>query len=731
MNGRKFAVGFAVLAALLVAYLVYAQLTGTPAVDLNMPKSLPGPDVQSAVDNGEDPIGTIAGVGIGALERPRFFHTNEKQQVDREMGFEELLHKEGDQWEITNPFMRLFLPEFRCDVTADRGTFQLETAFGRPMPNDALFEGNVVIHIVPPEPNDAMECFIYLDDVAFVADKSLFSSSGSVRFASRGATLEGTGLELLYDSARSRLERFRIFDLDTLRLRSAEIGALSDLTSPEGASAQTQAVPPASDANVPAVLVAAAPPKRDLDAGAADSDPNGPPGDFYRCVFYDNVVIEAPEQVIVAHEQLSINDILWSDSQDEDDAGEEAAAAAEPNAPVPLPIPGPNALDTSPSPHLAFDALGEELYDIVVTCDGGFVVAPTDAVDAFADPCDLTPTGEPPQQAPRAVAADDPGQRAIARRIDYHVPTADTTLAGPVELTLYVDPNGLGSSAEPNEPVPLHVTARKSVRFLATANQVLFEGDCVATLEQNDLDARYQHTLMAPRFTLSLAVSDDAASQPTASLERFAAHGGSVSLVVLKRADDELIGWTGFEASRMDYEASRRLFTAYGPGVVALHNARTADPPPEPNQITFDRPCYARLRNFDLLTYSAETSKIVAEGGAVPIRIDYVPVEDDVPGEGMHADAGYFEVTLRPGPDGRAELDWLTAADGITYWDEKNRFAGGRLTYDHDQALMLIVGDATQPCYLNGALVDEIEWDLKTNRLKADIPEGSVVQVAQ
>jgi hypothetical protein len=709
-------VGFAALAALLVAYLVYARLTGTPAVDLNVPDSLPGPIVESTGDGGGDPIGTIAGVGIGALERPRFFHTNEKQQVDREMGFEELLHKEGDQWEITNPFMRLFLPEFRCDVTADRGTFQLETAFGRPMPNDALFEGNVVIHIVPPEPNDPMECFIYLDDVAFVADKSMFSSSGSVEFTSRSAALEGTGLELLYDSGRSRLELFRIMDLDALRLRSAEIGSLSDLTSPETPTAAA-----ATDANAPAATVV--PPRRDIDAGAADSEPNGPAGDLYRCVFYHNVVIEAPEQVIVAREQLSINDILWSESKNEEDAGEEVVTPVDPNADVPLPIPGPNALDTSPSPQLAFDAISEELYDIVVTCDGGFVVAPTDAVNAFVDPCDVTP----PQQ-PREVAAGDSGQRAIAR---HCVPTADTTLAGPVELTLYVDPNGLGSSAAPNEPVPLHVTARKSVRFLAVSNQVLFEGDCVATLEHVEPDARYQHTLMAPRFTLSLAVADEAAPTPTASLDRFAAHGGSVSLVVLKRADDELIGWTGFEASRMDYEAGHRLFTAYGPGVVALHTARAADPPPEPNQITLDRPCYARLRNFDLLTYSAQTNKIVAEAGAEPIRIDYVPVEDDVPGEGMHADAGYFEVTLRAGPDGRAELDWLSAADGITYWDEKNRFAGGRLTYDHDQALMLIVGDATQPCYFNGMLVDEIEWDLKTDRLKADIPEGSVVQVAQ
>jgi len=145
VNARKFMVAFVVLAALVVGYLLYAQLGGTPPVELDLPAPLPEPIAQQGDDTGDGSIGTVAGIGIGTLKQPRFFHTNENQQVDREMGFEELLPgKEGDQWEITNPFMKLFLPEFRCDVTADRGTFQLETAFGKPMPNDAVFQGNVV-----------------------------------------------------------------------------------------------------------------------------------------------------------------------------------------------------------------------------------------------------------------------------------------------------------------------------------------------------------------------------------------------------------------------------------------------------------------------------------------------------------------------------------------------------------------------------------------------------------
>ncbi|MBN2133046.1 MAG: hypothetical protein JW741_26335 [Sedimentisphaerales bacterium] len=729
MSVRKFMVGLAVLAALLVGYLLYAQLGGTPPVELDLPEPPPGPIFEPDADTGDGSVGSVAGVGIGTLKQTRLFHTNDNQQVDRELGFEEL-HEDGEQWEMTNPFMKLFLPEFRCDVTADRGTFQIETAFGKLMPNDAVFQGNVVIHIVPPEPNDPMECFIYLDDVAFVADQSLFSSNGAVKFVSRSAALQGTGMELIYDGARQRLELFRVTDLHNLRLRSAAIGSLSSVTAPGEGAPQTDtgtaAVEPAGAETVPS-------PEQEpvADDNAGDDDPNAP-GRYYRCVFQRNVRIETPEQFVLARDRLSINNILWEESGDEDAAPERPAAPVGPNEPEIVPIPGPNALDTTVSTQIAFDAIPEEFYDIVVTCDGGFVVAPTDSTRVFGAPGAVTPA-ETAADAPAQEETASPGrQRALAQRIDYDVPTGDTTLAGPVDLTFYIDPNGLGGRSPAGELVPMRVTARRAVRFLAASKEVLFEGDCVARVEQDDAEARYEYTLMAPMFTLGLDVAPaEAGAETKVTVARFAAHGGAVSLVVLKRLEQELAGWTGFEASRMDYEAERQLFTAYGPGVVTIHNARAADPPPEPNEISLKRPCYARLRDFDLLTFSGLTNKIVAEAGALPIRIDYVPMEDGEAGEAMHADAGYFEVTLRVTTDDRRELDWLMAADGITYWDDTNRFAGGRLTYDHADGRMTIVGDSVQPCYLNGALVDEIEWNLKTGRLKGEIPDSSTVHIGR
>ena len=163
LDARRFAVGLLVLGAVVALYLVYARVGGTPAVEVDVAEPSVGPTAEDAVGSGPDNVGNIGGIGIGRVEKTRFLHTDESGQVDRVFGFEELLHRDEEQWGITDPFMKLFLPDFRCDVTADRGQVQVETAFGQPMANDALFEGNVVIHIVPTDPNDPKEAFIYLE----------------------------------------------------------------------------------------------------------------------------------------------------------------------------------------------------------------------------------------------------------------------------------------------------------------------------------------------------------------------------------------------------------------------------------------------------------------------------------------------------------------------------------------------------------------------------------------
>ena len=711
LDARRFAVGLFVLGAVVALYLVYARFGGTPTVEVDVAEPTVGPTAEDGFGPGADNVGDIAGIGVGRIEKTRFFHTDESGRVDRIFGFEELLHRDEEQWGITYPFMKLFLPEFRCEVTADRGQVQVETVFGQPMANDAVFEGSVVIHIVPTDPNDPKEAFIYLDDVTFIAEKSLFSSSGSVRFVSRSALLSGRGMELLYDSARSRLDLFRVIDLEALRLRSADLGELSDRmseASPEAASDSVETgTPQAADR-----------PDR--------ADANDPSGQHYECVFHKNVTIDTPQRLIVARERLSFNNIFWPDSSGRENGPD---TTTEPNEPVALPVPGPNALDTTPSAHLTLDAIPEESFDIVVTCDAGFVVAPRGTADRVA-PVEDSPDDRSAQAAPAPER-----EHAVAERIDVDVATSDTTLVGPVEMMLWIDPNGLAGRQGGAEPLPMTITAQEAVRFVAVSNHIhiYLDGGCRATVEQAEPNLSHEYTLLSPTFTLEL-VRDPNGSTPqeAVSLRRFSAGGGSATLHIVRRAGDEIVGRTELRAEQIDYEADRSLFTAYGPGVMTVHNAQVPAGPTDPNTFGLDRPCYAVLRDFDLLTFSTADNRIVAEAEPNRVLLDYVPIDDGQFGPPIHASAGYFEIALRQTDAARTELVSLMAARGIAYLDEADdgyQFDGSRLYYQHDERLVTVVGNESYPVYFNGAPVDQIEWNVQTNEAKAEIVGPSTIQV--
>jgi beta-lactamase regulating signal transducer with metallopeptidase domain len=153
--------------------------------------------------NGEAAV--IATEASGPLERHRFTHADEAGRADRELSFE-TLQEHGDQWEVSKPFMKLFLTEFTCSVTADSARVSLDAASGSPKPGDVAFSGNIVVHMIPSEPDKANECFIYLDNMTFDAGKSRLSCSGPFRLVFGNTELAGTNLKLLRDQKHNRLQ---------------------------------------------------------------------------------------------------------------------------------------------------------------------------------------------------------------------------------------------------------------------------------------------------------------------------------------------------------------------------------------------------------------------------------------------------------------------------------------------------------------------------------------------
>jgi len=99
---RKVVVGFIALAALIGVYLLYTRTNRTPHIEMDLAKTVPPPVIDANADSQND-VGTVLGVGIGRVEQTRFLHRNERNQVDRDFGFEQLLHQQGNQWRSPIP----------------------------------------------------------------------------------------------------------------------------------------------------------------------------------------------------------------------------------------------------------------------------------------------------------------------------------------------------------------------------------------------------------------------------------------------------------------------------------------------------------------------------------------------------------------------------------------------------------------------------------------------------
>ncbi len=753
---RRFAIGVTVLGVLVALYVVYARIGGTPSPGLSVPEPLPVPTADAA----KEPNSRGGRIGpmdteVIDIEKTRFFHRDESGRVDREFGFEVFLHKQADRWRFTHPYMTLFLPKLQCHVIADTGEVQVQSAFGQLVPNDALFQGNVVIHIAPPKRDDPRECLIYLDDVTFVAEQSLFSSTGPVRFESRSAVLEGVGMELIYDSLQGRLELFRVVKLTSLRIRSADIALFSGDKDVAGRERHGTGEP-----------TAVAPQQRTGSASASAAAGVGRV--LYECVLRGNATIDTPERIVIARDLLSIVDVPWPRSaQDESAADRKQTEPSEPNASEPVPEP----LDTERPGQIAFHAPPAESFDIVVTCSGGLVVAPMGTWGRHVDPNDLTRYTE---GIPPALDAQSNRQQAIAQRIEYNATTGDAAFIGPVQMAAPIDSNSLAGPAQAQanagrtlagrgESIPMTITAREAVRYISALDRVLFEGDCMATAVKTDPNVTHEFALSAPTFALDLvedvnAMPSGKAIGKAVTLKRFWTDGGPASIVVKRRAgrlhsagEGKLLGSTQVLASQLEYEAASKLFTARGPdGELRLNNAqgssldpnvvelrasrtpsRTAGDKPrqvDPNAFGFNEPCYAFLQGFDLLTFASDTNRIVVASESQPILIDYIAMTNGRPGRHIRGSAGNLDLTLLQTAPGRMELGSLIAAKGITYEDQDKQFAGGTLTYDRERSLVKVVGDDTQPCSLNGAPVDGIEMDVTTGTLKTRLEGPGVFQ---
>jgi hypothetical protein len=661
----------------------------------------------------------VGGVGVGTVQKAKYTHLNAKKQVDREFGFEKLLHAEGDEWEIEKPYMNIFRGNLKCYMTADEGKVQVEDAVGRATPKDATLTGNVVIHILPEKGSNIKEGFIYLDDVIFISEKSQFSTAGPVKFTSQDAQMLGKGLELVYNDEMDRLEFLKIIALETLRIRQSSKASLfsSETTTTESpASPGSQASPSKMSGD-----------KQTKRRETRDEGRGTREGAYYKCVFRKNVIIDCPEQLIFADE-ISINNILWSKGpekkyENRDTGGtDKMETAVEANE------------ESVSSPQGEPNESSEQFVDIVVTCDDGITVVP------------MNSSGMPENAATEGKGLknfnDEKGRPTfVAQKIDYCAITEDTVASGPSELTFYTNdvmgtegkPSSLERGGGKQPGVPVKVTAQEKAEFLPVLNQVIFEGDVLCTMLREKVDFQQKYTLSSPKLTVDL--SKDKRSR--ADIKHLTASGEVVQLDTSKWAGEKLLGFTKLKCLQFDYDAGQQMFLATGSGVIAVDNSKIAEPEREVGRFSLQRPCYAVVRNFDTLKYLKEANLIIADAGAEQILIDYFPVIKGQQGQQTSATSNHIEAVLYETASGQNELSTLSAKGGITYEEERAKkgktiqFVGSEMFYDNSKSMITAWGDELQPCFLNGALAPGIEYNLKTDRIKTKITGPGTLQMGR
>ncbi len=722
---RKFYIGIISLAAVLAIYLLYSRLGTTTLPDTGKQTEFIDTVADSNAADFENQVGRIGDVGVGTVEKAYYENRNENQELERVWGFERLLHKSGDMWELEKPYMNIFQRNFTCYITADTGNLRVETAVGKSTPKDATFTSNVVVHIVPVGSRGAKESYIYLDDITFLSDKSLLSTANSVRFISDDARMLGTGLELVYDDVLERLEYLWIFDLNSLHVKSSQMAAIS--------GSGNQAEKPA-DANSRAKThqpeeTAVASDKTATQTKVTQPALEQEEAEYYKCLFSKNVLADSPEQLVFALDEILINDILWSKTsgsrpdevntdtkvverklQIADNADTNKVAAAKPNEP---------------------NELHEELQDIVVTCDNGFIIALKGSAKMFEKIYKRAAgTTDPAYRRPEKLDQAEGRRTFLAPKIDYNALTDDVIATGASELKFYTADLGRTDSNQP--ALPVTVTAQQHVRFLSSSNQAVFEGDCRGDMIKTDPNFQQQYTLLAPKLLIDLIEdTNDRSSELAPGIKHFTADGGLVRLQSIKKAVEKLISGVVLESRKFDYDPGIGLFVATGTGEIRVNNSEISDSSDKADKFSLRRPCYAVVREFETLKYFIQKKQIVADAASEGMIIDYFPVVDgkyqfDQKATVVtpHIQADFIETA-----SGQLKLSSLSATGGITYQDKDKQFDGSTLFYDAEKSLVTVRGDELRPCHYNGAPVDAIEWDLKTDKVKAEIVGPAILQL--
>ncbi|MHC4187955.1 MAG: hypothetical protein ACYSRQ_07155, partial [Planctomycetota bacterium] len=200
----------------------------------------------------------------------------------------------------------------------------------------------------------------------------------------------------------------------------------------------------------------------------------------------------------------------------------------------------------------------------------------------------------------------------------------------------------------------------------------------------------------------------------------------------IKKDQGKLIGGIELKCDRFDYFAQEQYLVATGPGVIKADNSNAQETGKNLSRYSLRRRCYALVENFDTLTYFLKSNWIVAKAGTHQMFLGYVPVLDDgKSGLPTRAYTGIVEAYLYKTPDGVFEIRNLMAHNGIICESKDVQFEGSEMLYNAEDSLIFVRGNESTPCFLNGAPVDGVEYNLVNGKIKAKLIAPGMFQLSR
>ncbi len=712
--GRKFKIWLLTFSSVLAVFLLYLLFGDTSQVSI--PKADIKLDISDVNISSDANSGRIGDARLGYLEQARFETVNpETRRLERVIGFQRVLHKSGNQWELDKPFMSIFQKDFRCDLTADTGTVELENIEGtQPSPKSAVLTGNVVIHIIPNENSPEDDSFIYLDEVEFDGDRSMFFSNSKIVVDSKFARLEGKGMEILYNGLDKKLEYLEIKQVDFLN-----IFEIPQKEQPDGADATAvmaaETLNP--DSNEQAVADA---------QGASDTTPESQavsqpdsqavavddPQSQYQCIFRDNVTVEYESNEVIFADEISINKLLWSSAEDKGSSGNNTKAAVSGSDKSEKTVtPGQSGRAASPAKAI----VREKKVIAVIKCTGPMIVKPEHTqADSFS-PGEFKKYAELDGDTRKWL-----GERNVllSQRIDYDYRREVAKASGKVEMVFY--PKSEGSETK----LPVVISADRSAEFLVAKKQAQFHGNVVGKMQQENPDYRQANTFYGDRLIVNLTGKQTPdVLMGSGQVSHIELTGSGVRLESVRTSGSKKISHVRLASERIDYFAPRQEIIASGNGRIEYSKAAVKSG----SSAKDSKPGYAIVEGFDELVWNMDQKHVMAKsdkkGG---IHMGYLPIENDgsygkkITVDMQRSDIYYIELD-----GGKAELKKLTAEGGIVYYEQdRYEFVGEDLLYNAAENYMTVRCSQNTPCMLNGVLVDGIEYNLETGQAQAVLGQG-------